>query len=114
MCGDVNLFLSNPEEKHSAEIEIMVAEHASRRRGLAQEALTLMMAYAYHHLGITMFFAKVGEANGASVRLFTKLGFTLVSFSQVFQESTLELRIAGPRVQQVRSQADALKMRLVD
>eukprot|EP00891_Asterochloris_glomerata_P005476 jgi/Astpho2/5476/e_gw1.00078.39.1_t len=83
MCGDVNLFLSNPEEKHSAEIEIMVAEHASRRRGLAQEALTLMMAYAYHHLGITMFFAKVGEANGASVRLFTKLGFTLVSFSQV-------------------------------
>lgn len=33
---------------------------------------------------------------------------------QVFQESTLELRIAGPRVQQVRSQADALKMRHVD
>ena len=22
MCGDVNLFLSNPEEKHSAEIEV--------------------------------------------------------------------------------------------
>lgn len=31
-------------------LQIMVAEHASRRRGLAQEALTLMMAYAYHHL----------------------------------------------------------------
>ena len=74
MCGDVNLFVNDPEEKHSAEIEvcvhirlplhsrqlcqlsaavllqIMVAEHASRGRGLAQEALTLMMAYAYHHL----------------------------------------------------------------
>ena len=31
-------------------LQIMVAEHASRRQGLALEALTLMMAYAHRHL----------------------------------------------------------------
>ena len=33
---------------------------------------------------------------------------------QVFQESTLELRLAGPRVEQVRRQADALRLKPVD
>lgn len=48
--GDVNIFLNDHEEPHTAEIEIMVAEPRSRRRGLAHEALGLFMAYAAAHL----------------------------------------------------------------
>lgn len=33
----------------------MIAESASRRKGIAQEALKLMMAYCVQHLGITRF-----------------------------------------------------------
>ena len=46
MVGDVNLFWNDHEEEHAAEIEVMVAEPRSRRKGLAHEALQLFMAYA--------------------------------------------------------------------
>lgn len=50
MVGDVNLFLNDADEPTQAEIEIMIAEKGSRRKGLAQEAVTLFMAYAVKHL----------------------------------------------------------------
>ena len=46
MVGDVNLYWNDYDEPNTAEIEVMVAEKESRRKGLAQEALTLFMAYA--------------------------------------------------------------------
>lgn len=46
MAGDCNLFWNDHDEKSTAEIEIMVAEQRSRRKGIAREALTLFMAYA--------------------------------------------------------------------
>ncbi len=50
MVGDVNLFLYPSEESKehtsvTAELEIMVAEAAQRRRGYASEAVTKMMAF---------------------------------------------------------------------
>ena len=50
MAGDVNLFLNDPEDRHSAEIEVMIAEPLSRGKGLAYEALVLLMLYAVTHL----------------------------------------------------------------
>lgn len=46
MAGDVNLFFNDPEDAGAAEIEVMIAEAGSRRRGLAGEALRMLMAYA--------------------------------------------------------------------
>ena len=46
MVGDVNLYWNDHDEPNTAEIEIMVAEKQSRRKGLASEALMLFMAYA--------------------------------------------------------------------
>ena len=46
MAGDVNLFWNDHDDAHAAEIEVMVAETRSRRKGLACEALRLLMAYA--------------------------------------------------------------------
>ena len=40
MCGDVNIFLNNPDDLSEGEIEIMIAEATSRNKGIAQEALT--------------------------------------------------------------------------
>ncbi|KAF8647549.1 hypothetical protein AX16_006638 [Volvariella volvacea WC 439] len=74
MIGDVNLFLKGtppthvgttresptkanekPEEEDDsfeAEVEIMIAEPAYRRRGCASEALKLMLSYATHRLDL--------------------------------------------------------------
>lgn len=46
MIGDVNLFLNHPDDdRHFAEIEIMIAEEAYRRGGRGLEALRIMMGY---------------------------------------------------------------------
>lgn len=50
MAGDVNLFWNDHDEPHTTEIEVMVAEQRSRRKGIAREALQLLMAYAAQQL----------------------------------------------------------------
>ncbi len=46
MAGDVNLFLNDADgDLTIAEIEVMVAEAGSRRKGLGREAVCMMMAY---------------------------------------------------------------------
>ena len=57
MAGDVNIFMGGAdfassleegeegEELSGAEIEVMVAEERSRRKGIAREATLLMMKY---------------------------------------------------------------------
>jgi len=46
MAGDVNLFLNDADgDLTIAEIEVMVAEVGSRRKGLGREAVCMMMAY---------------------------------------------------------------------
>ena len=50
MAGDVNLYWNDYEEAGTAEIEVMVAERRSRRKGAAEEALRLLQAYAAAHL----------------------------------------------------------------
>ncbi len=92
MAGDVNLYWNDYDDPNAAEIEIMVAEPESRRKGLGSEALILCMAYAYNDLGVTTFRAKIGESNEASQSLFFKLGYTCVGRSEVFKEIVLELR----------------------
>eukprot|EP00124_Ichthyophonus_hoferi_P001357 Ihof_evm5s68 gene=Ihof_evmTU5s68 len=45
MIGDVNLYFNDFEDEHAAEIEIMIAEPSSRRKGCGREAILLMMEY---------------------------------------------------------------------
>ncbi|CAL8101256.1 unnamed protein product [Orchesella dallaii] len=103
MVGDTNLFFnilpsSNGEEEEDAqqcpysvaEIEIMIAEKSARRKGLATEALTLMMTFGKEELGVQKFIAKIKEDNESSIALFEKLGFREVERSKTFHEVTLE------------------------
>ena len=50
MVGDVNLYFNDPDEPKHGEMEIMIAEKNSLRKGLATEAVLLMMKYAIQEL----------------------------------------------------------------
>ncbi|XP_066398633.1 GCN5-related N-acetyltransferase 9 [Miscanthus floridulus] len=90
MVGDVNIYMNDSDDMQIAEIEIMIAEHKSRGKGIGQEAILLMMAFAVEKYGIHTFRAKISESNTASLKLFRKLGFKDASYSAVFKEVTLE------------------------
>ncbi|KAK9820273.1 hypothetical protein WJX72_008468 [[Myrmecia] bisecta] len=90
MAGDVNVFLNDLDDPTVGEIEVMVAEGGSRRKGVAFEALSMFMAYLAAHMELTRFRAKIGDSNASSLQLFRKLGFQQVSHSEVFREQTLE------------------------
>ncbi|KAM5125435.1 alpha/beta-tubulin-N-acetyltransferase 9 [Mantella aurantiaca] len=106
MAGDVNLFMVDPENPQLAEIEVMIAEPACRGKGLGEESVRLMLSYAVSCLGISVFQAKIGEENVRSVRLFSKLGFTEMSYSRVFQEVTLQWALTDEERQRLRDTAD--------
>ena len=90
--GDVNLFFNDSEDPKAAEIEVMVAVAASRRKGVAGAALRVLMQWARQELSVTRFVAKIGHANVASTALFSqRLGYSLVRRCDVFEETTFEL-----------------------
>jgi RimJ/RimL family protein N-acetyltransferase len=94
MVGDVNLFLGEAGPGgREADINIMVAEKRARRRGLAREAMLLMMRFGAERLGATRFVAKILDRNGASLRLFLSqpLGFRVWRKVEVFGETHLVL-----------------------
>lgn len=95
MAGDVNLYLNDPEDRSVGEIEVMIAEPGSRRKGLAGEALDLFMAYAFGTLGVTQFVAKIREANTPSMALFEKLGYVEIRRVAVFGEVHYALEVKG-------------------
>ncbi|TFK83985.1 acyl-CoA N-acyltransferase [Polyporus arcularius HHB13444] len=102
MIGDVNLFLKGvpADEDFEVEAEIMIAEPAYRRRGVAYTALQLMLSYATDSSSPSplpvpkdRLVARIGEKNEASIRLFEKLGFTVTKRVAVFEE--VELRFTA-------------------
>ncbi|KAI0638768.1 acyl-CoA N-acyltransferase [Trametes polyzona] len=102
MIGDVNLFLKGApaDEDFEVEAEIMIAEPAYRRRGIAHTALQLMLSYASDPASPSplpvprdRLVARIGDKNEPSIRLFEKLGFVVTKRVAVFEE--VELRYAG-------------------
>ncbi|NXM72398.1 NAT9 acetyltransferase, partial [Serilophus lunatus] len=106
MVGDVNLFLTNPEDPALGEIEIMIAEPSYRGRGLGKEATLLMMAYGVRNLEITKFEAKIGQENEASICMFKKLHFKEVAVNSIFQEVTLRLDVSDQERQWLLEQTN--------
>ena len=96
MAGDCNLFLDR-DGAPQAEVEVMVAERKFRRRGFGAEAVELLLAYASRELDVRRFFAKVGDANGPSRRLFEgALGFQKCNYVAAFKETELERVVEAP------------------
>lgn len=109
-AGDVNFFLNDHDDRSIAEIEIMIAEPSSRRKGIATEALQMFMAYGVSALGVMKFRAKIGEDNSSSLQLFQKLGYQEISRSAVFKEVTLELAVEGDVKEQLTAAAAQLQL----
>ncbi|CAN0027786.1 unnamed protein product, partial [Phaeothamnion confervicola] len=91
MAGDVNLFFNVEDDPTNCEIEIMIAEERCRRRGLATEALQMMMRFAVERLQVARFYCKIGDGNEASMSLFRRLGYTVCNYVPAFKETELEL-----------------------
>ncbi len=116
MCGDVNTFLTYVDsddwygvddgvvtptttnrELIIGEMEVMIAEEKSRRKGIAQEAVTLLMNYVKRHLSVDHFQAKIGETNHASLSMFRqRLGFKDHRYYKVFEEYHLRYPNSEP------------------
>nr|XP_020457527.1 N-acetyltransferase 9-like [Monopterus albus] len=59
MVGDVNMFLTDPTDFSSAELEIMIAEPSYRGKGIGKEVTHMMMHYGEHLIpSFKMFRAK--------------------------------------------------------
>jgi len=64
------------------------------RKGIAKEALVLLMRYAIAHLNVTSFLARISDKNEASLSLFRNaLNFQQESHSDFFAETTLRLKV---------------------
>ena len=74
LIGMVNIDGLDWPNSH-AEIGIALTEPAERGRGLAAEALALLISYAFHELGLKRIWARVIEDNLPSLRLFDTMGF---------------------------------------
>jgi len=107
MIGDVNLFFkgSPSDDDFEVEAEIMIAEKAFRRKGLASQALQALFSYATSTeyppqlpISPTNLVVRIGESNGPSIMMFEKLGFTISKRVEVFQE--VELRLKEPEISQ--------------
>lgn len=84
----MNLIFSDFLEPGDAEVDIMIAEKRSQRKGIASEALMLLMSYGRQVLGVKRFVAKIHASNEPSIALFRSLEFECESFSDAFQEHT--------------------------
>ncbi|KZT68469.1 hypothetical protein DAEQUDRAFT_671297 [Daedalea quercina L-15889] len=116
MVGDVNLFLKGDpsDEDFEAEVEIMVAEPAYRRRGLAYTVLQLFLSSVTASstsplhpspssasparlppIPRTRLVARIGAQNAPSIALFAKLGFVETRRVEVFGEVEMRWRDSG-------------------
>jgi len=90
MAGDINLFIQN-EEESIGEINIMIAEDKSRRKGIATEAVSLILDFARKHFELKQFIAKIQHDNESSIKLFKKSGFVEKEYIEQFKEYTFTL-----------------------
>lgn len=98
MVGDVNIYMNDLDDPQMAEVEIMIAEAKSRGKGLGKESVLMMMTFAVDNFKIHTFRSKIGELNQASLSLFQKLGFKKTSYSEIFNEMTLELPMTESKI----------------
>lgn len=89
MAGDINGFIYPAEDSDDInekylEISVMIAEKKFRERGLAREAVSLIILYVNIKLSVTNFIAKINSDNSTSISLFKKLYFIKQKFNKLF------------------------------
>ncbi len=106
LCGDINCFFSDFEKDQFVdceesspdglvgEINIMIAEKASRRKGIAEEALEIFTQYMQKNIvNLRVLVAKIQMKNKASIRLFEKMGYVEFKRVECFEEIHYVLKL---------------------
>jgi diamine N-acetyltransferase len=75
--GIIDLFDFDPLHLRAG-VGILIAQKGDRMKGLASEAVSLLMDFAFHSLHLHQLYCNVAEDNEASLKLFSKLGFSEV------------------------------------
>lgn len=81
VVGLVDLFDFDPKN-HRAGIGIVVLTPNDRNKGIGNEAVNILMDYAFSTLNLRQLYANVVEDNLGSVHLFEKLGFIRVGIKK--------------------------------
>eukprot|EP01119_Soliformovum_irregulare_P011332 TRINITY_DN2826_c0_g3_i3.p1 TRINITY_DN2826_c0_g3~~TRINITY_DN2826_c0_g3_i3.p1 ORF type:complete len:168 (+),score=36.08 TRINITY_DN2826_c0_g3_i3:119-622(+) len=104
IVGDCNIFLTDEEGMEGlGEIEIMIAEARARGKGIATEALNLLMSYCLQELKLKGFIAKISNENEPSKKLFRSIGYTQVGEPNYFNEVLFRLDETSPRWKEIFS-----------
>ena len=75
--GLIDLFDFEPNH-HRAGIGIVIADKTNRNSGLGNEALQLLIDYAFNQLQLHQVYANIGTSNTQSLHLFATFGFETV------------------------------------
>ncbi|UJH67624.1 GNAT family N-acetyltransferase [Allomuricauda sp. SCSIO 65647] len=79
--GLIDLFDFDPKNLRAG-LGIVVLESKDRNKGIGQNALTLMIDYAFSILNLHQLYANILEDNKASLHLFEKMGFKRVGLKK--------------------------------
>lgn len=113
MIGDTNLFFSD-ETLREAEAEIMIAERSARGKRRGWEAMLLMLRYGIQELNVQTYEVKIKFDNSASICMFSKIGFSEVSRSDVFEECTLRKSVTEEWTAWLSSQTKGYQVEMYD
>lgn len=72
--GLIDLFDFDPKNKRAG-VGIIIQNEVDRNNGFGNEALGLMINYAFHQLQLHQLYANIGTENLPSLSLFTTFGF---------------------------------------
>ncbi len=75
--GLVDLFDFDPKNNRAG-VGIVINEDSNRNKGSGQEALSLLINYAFTHLNLHQLYANINSNNEASLKLFSKFDFVKI------------------------------------
>lgn len=79
--GLIDLFDFDPKNSRAG-IGLVIADLASRNKGIGSEALELVINYSFQLLQLHQLYANIGSDNEISLQLFTKFGFQKIGIKK--------------------------------
>lgn len=79
--GTVDLFDCDFKNKRAG-LGILVGDEADRGKGIASEAMRLMLRYCFEVLGLHQVYSNILEDNESSIMLFEKFGFEKIALKK--------------------------------
>tara|TARA_B100000900_G_C20416521_1_gene649129 strand:+ start:303 stop:818 length:516 start_codon:yes stop_codon:yes gene_type:complete len=84
--GTIDLFDYEPMHARAG-LGIWIVQESNRRQGYAQEALRLIIEYAFFKLQLNQLYCNISANNQASINLFSALDFVLIGVKKKWNKS---------------------------